>query len=62
MATRDIKEVVKQKYGEAARRAAEGGVASCGTAPSAAGLASGGQARPGGQAHHGGQAPCCDPI
>jgi len=58
MATQDIKEVVKQKYGEAARRAAEGGVASCCTALQT----SGGQARPGGQAHHGGQAPCCDPI
>jgi SAM-dependent methyltransferase len=31
----DIKEIVKEKYGEAARRAASGGVASCGTAPSA---------------------------
>ena len=52
MATQDIKEVVKQKYGEAARRAAEGGVASCCTALQTSG----------GQAHHGGQAPCCDPI
>jgi arsenite methyltransferase len=37
MATEDIKEVVRQKYGEAARRAAKGGVASCGTAPSSSG-------------------------
>jgi arsenite methyltransferase len=46
MAKGDIKEVVRQKYGEAARRAAEGGMASCGISPSAGGSAS----------------PCCDPI
>lgn len=31
----DLKESIQEKYGEAARRAASGGVASCGTAPSA---------------------------
>ena len=37
MAQGDIKEEVRQKYGAAARRAAEGGKASCVTAPSASG-------------------------
>jgi arsenite methyltransferase len=35
MPTQDIKEVVKQKYGEAALRAEKGGSSCCGSAPSA---------------------------
>src|SRR5579863_7817833 len=49
MTTDNIKEIVKEKYGEAALRVGAGGSSCCGSAPSAATTGEGGSG-------------CCDPI